>query len=70
MCSDLRFPRDRRRGILSLILSTPLLTETVPIRDLHLILPHLETKTWDNMQGLEQPILLEAAAHYREKAKR
>lgn len=70
MCSDLRFPRDQRRGILSLILSIPLLTETVPIRDLHLILPHLETKTWDNMQGLEHPMLPEAAAHYRGKAKR
>lgn len=70
MCLDLHFPRDQKQGTLSLILSTPLLTETVPIRDLHLILPHLETKTWDNMQGVEQLMLLEAAAPYREKAKR
>lgn len=72
MCSDPHYPRDPRLDTLFLILSTLLLTETVPIQDPHLTPPHLEVKAWVNIVGLEQPMALdlEVAAPYREMDKR
>ncbi|KAK9535138.1 hypothetical protein VZT92_007539 [Zoarces viviparus] len=53
MCSDPRCPRGQRLDTLSLILSTLLLTETVPIQDPNRTSPHLEVKAWFNIVGLE-----------------
>lgn len=72
MCSDPRCPRGPRLDTLSLILLTLLLTETVPIQDLHLTHPHLEVKAWVSIVRPEQhmALVLEVAAPYREMAKR
>lgn len=72
MYSDPRCPRGPKLDTLSLIQSTLLLTETVPIQDPHPTPPHLEVKAWANMVGLEQPmaLVLAVAAPYREMAKR
>lgn len=72
MRSDPRCPRAPRQDTLSLILSTLLLTETVPTQAPHLTPPHLEVKAWVNIVGLEQPMALvqEEVVLYREMAKR
>lgn len=72
MSSGPRCPRGTNLDTLSLIQSTPLLTETVPTLGRLRTPPHLEVKIWVNMVVREGPMvpLLQVAAPYRGMVRR